>query len=177
MQSILGYGFLLYAPENYPENEYQEIKSCVENVCRFAEHQCKAANQDNLNFALRVGDKMFITVSVHNGQSEFALFDRENNCLIQKCNIVMLKKYIDQSKMDLLTYRIENECKAIARGSILNRASLDRIWNAKYGEEEKQKRISLSHEHNIGLEHADWKQEDAGMEKEQIIIRKRVKGR
>ena len=27
MQSILGYGFLLYAPENYPESEYQEIKS------------------------------------------------------------------------------------------------------------------------------------------------------
>lgn len=138
MQSILGYGFLLNAPENYPENEYQEIKSNIEKICRFAEQQCKAAEQNNLNFALRAGNQMFITVGVHNGQAEFALLDRENNCLIQECNIMMLKKYVDQNKIDLLAYRIENECDAIAKGNILNRTSLDNAWNIKYDNEKKR---------------------------------------
>ena len=159
MQTILGYGFLLDAPGNYPENEYQEIKNSIEKICRFAEYHCKAIKQNNLNFALRAGEKMFITVSVHNGQAEFALLDRKNNCLIQKCSIVMLKRYVDQSKMDLLAYRIENECNAIEKGSVLNRASLDYIWNAKYGEEEKQKKKKID-----GIE-------------EQVIFKTRGKGR
>lgn len=137
MQSIIGYGFRMLAPDNCLENEYQEIKDIIERACRFAEHQCKAAEQSDLNFALRAGDGMFITISVHNGKAEFAMLDRKNDCLIQECDISMLKKYVDEDKMDLLSYRIENECDAIARGNILNRTTLDQKWRDKHDKEDK----------------------------------------
>ena len=49
MQSILGYGFLLKAPDDYPEGEYQETKAMVENLCKNAWKQCLNAKIEKMN--------------------------------------------------------------------------------------------------------------------------------
>ena len=59
---------------------------------------------------------------------------------------MMLKKYVDQNKIDLLAYRIENECDAIAKGNILNRTSLDNAWSIKYDNEKKREEETVDFE-------------------------------
>lgn len=135
MQSILGYGFLLKAPDDYPEGEYQETKAMVENLCKNAWKQCLNAKIEKMNFAIYAQDDIFITLSYRNEQIEFALFESSNKEIIQECSIFDFKKYVNNGRMDAFEYRIENECNAIRKGNILKRESLDASWEKKYREQ------------------------------------------
>ena len=135
MQSEYGYGFLLRAPADYPEADYQEIKNSIEKLCLFALNACKKANQEKLNFAIWSKEDIFVTVSVRANHAEFALFDKRANCIIQEYNIFEFEKYVNQAILNALAFRIENECKAVVNGSVLKRENLDLAWQEKYANE------------------------------------------
>jgi len=143
MQSERGQGFLLIAPAVYPEDEYQELKASIEKICRKAEKICIESNVDNLNFALLAREEIFITVSVREKNAQFALYDKGNNKLIQECTIYEYKRNVNQFRLDLLEYRIENECRAVANGHVLSRENLDAAWMEKYRDEELNSEMSL----------------------------------
>ena len=131
MQSLPGYGFLLKAPQQYYEAEYQELKGSVEKICQYAENECKKAGISNINFAIYVKESTFITIGIKNNMAEFALFDNASSSLIQECSIYDFKKYVTEQRLDLFMCRIEKECKAVKRGQVLDRRKLDDVWNNK----------------------------------------------
>ena len=131
MQSFQGYGFLLKAPEQYYEAEYQELKGSIEKVCKYAEEECRKTGISNINFAIYVKETMFITVGIKEGVAEFALFDNTSSDLIQECSIYDFKRYVTEQRLDLFMCRIEKECKAVTRGQLLDRKKLDDAWNNK----------------------------------------------
>ena len=132
MQSERGRGFLLEAPDRYPEYEYQYAKASVEKICDCAMKNCKLHGIENLNFAILAKESVFICVSVYQNESEFALYDRKSNMLIQECTIFDFKKYVTQSRLDVLAARIENECAAVSKGAVLDRKALDKAWKEKH---------------------------------------------
>jgi hypothetical protein len=132
MQSEYGYGFLLKAPTEYPEEEYQELKTSIEQLCENALAACKSCGADNLNFAILSKNSIFVTVAVRESRAEFALYDRAGDRIIQECSIGDFKRYVSPRVLDDLTIRIEKECKAIVQGRILNRKNLDDAWNERF---------------------------------------------
>lgn len=150
MQTERGYGFLLKAPQNYPEAEYQKYKALIEKVCRVAEKSCLQIGVQTQNFAIYVRDSIFITVGIKQGKAEFALFEKNTNRLIQECNIDDFVKYVNEDRLEALAYRIENECQAISKGGILGRKNLDIAWDEKYKSERKDR----------DLPHREYKQPD-----------------
>lgn len=141
MQSERGRGFLLDAPEQYPEYEYQNAKASVEKICDCAMMYCKMYGIQDLNFAVFAKESVFICVSVRQNESEFALYDKQNDRLIQECTIYDFNKYVTQSRLNILAARIENECQAVAKGAVLDRKLLDAAWQTKYENDMLQKDI------------------------------------
>lgn len=155
MQTEYGYGFLLKAPADYPEEDYQELKYSIEQLCDGALRKCRSCGAENLNFAILSKNSIFVTVSVHSGKAEFAIYNKEEHQIIQECSICELKKYVSPSLMEALAMRIENECNAILKGSILNRKTLDDAWSEKYERERLEQDGNREEEKNRAQQEAE----------------------
>lgn len=149
MQSILGYGFLLKAPDDYPEEQYQEKKAMIEKLCINAWKSCVNAKIEKMNFAIYAQDDIFISISFRNNQIEFALFDTSKKEIMQECSIFDFDKFVNKSRIQALEFRIENECKAIGKGNILKRESLDLAWEEKYQKQQHYEEDSLKADSQI----------------------------
>jgi hypothetical protein len=145
MQTEYEHGFLLETPEGYPEDRYQQVKSTIEETCKWAMHCCELYKTGDKDFAFNAEAEKFITIRVKGADALFGIYESASRRIVTEYDIRKIARYVDHSVFESLANRIESECKGVLKGRISERPEITAAWDAVFEEQRRNLTESLQY--------------------------------